>query len=43
MFESEEDRQHFLVKYNISQDRFRESGKHLERLLMILKFIGMNT
>lgn len=25
MFESEEDRQHFLVKYNISQDRFRES------------------
>ena len=25
MFESEEDRQRFLVKYNISQDRFRES------------------
>ena len=25
MFESEEERQHFLVKYNISQDRFRES------------------
>lgn len=25
MFESAEERQHFLVKYNISQDRFRES------------------
>lgn len=25
LFESEEDRQHFLTKYNISQNRFRES------------------
>ena len=25
MFESEEDQQHFLAKYNISQDQFRKS------------------